>query len=465
MSYPNAVDLYAEAKKPPARSGASGRSSRSAKCQLVQVQPKSVEEITRILTDLARFPSPVRPVGSGSSVTRCAQTAVGTLIDLSQLDRVIALTADTVTVQAGIRLQDLAQYLADEGMELLNGCVDMNRTVGGAVSSATLGGPIPGDGSQLASSVLQITLINGLGRKVVVNEKLPDLLALTRMSYGLFGVIYMVKLRVRPIRAYTVRTTKIDFAEFGKIIPTLMKARVSVKASLMPFRDRVFVEMRHPDEGGQKAYSLPWKLRDWTANKALPAVVKSVAKVVPIKKLRDPLIDSFTEATHVLNNSLAVTGSNAVEQTGRFRMLKPDQPISQSTWFFPVRNLPALIDAYRKFSIDHYKKMNFRCDLPAEIWRMDMDQYSLLSPSFNESMYALNLRTADLSGWDDFLLEFFDVATQLEGVPVFNKTRGLQPGYATKVYGDRLQRFGDIRRRLDPGNRLLNQYFAEHFSE
>jgi hypothetical protein len=458
MPHPNTVDLYAEAKKP------STRSAKPGKRQLIKVQPKSVEEIATILTDSDRFPSPVRPVGSGSSVTRCAQTATGTLMDLSQLDRVIVLTADTVTVQAGIRLQDLAQYLADEGMELLCGCVDLNRTVGGAVSSATLGGPIPGDGGQMASSVLQITLVNGLGRKVVINEKLPDLLTLARMSYGLFGVVYLVKLRIRPIRSYTIRTTKLDFAEFGKIIPTLMESRASVKASLMPFRDRVFVELRYPDEEGKKTSSLPWKLRDWTANKALPAVVKSVGKVMPVKKLRGPLIDGFTEATHILNSSFAVSGSNAAEQTGRFRMLKPDQPVSQSTWFFPVRNLPALIDAYRKFSMGHYKKMHFRCDLPAEMWRVDLDQYSLLSPSFNESMYALNLRTADLNGWDDFLLEFFDLATHFEGVPVFNKTRGLQPGYAAKVYGDRLQRFGDIRRRLDPGNRLLNQYFAEHFS-
>ena len=95
------------------------------------------------------------------------------------------------------------------------------------------------------------------------------------------------------------------------------------------------------------------------------------------------------------------------------------------------------------------------------MWRVDLDQYALLSPSFDESMYALNLRTSDMNGWDDFLLEFFDLARHFEGVPVFNKTIGLDPGYATNVYGDRLKRFCDFRRRLDPEDRLLNQYFAE----
>jgi FAD/FMN-containing dehydrogenase len=459
MSDPSAVDLYEVVTRPRPRARAD-----SVKSEVVYTQPKSSEEIANILTDANRYPSPLRPVGSGSSVTRCAQTAKGTLMDLSHLDRVLGITADTITVQAGIRLRDLAEYLAHENMELLCGCIDFNRTVGGAVSSATLGAQVPGDGSQLASSVLQITLMNGLGRKVIVNEKLPDLLALTRMSYGLFGVVYSVKLRIRPIRAYAIRTSKIDFKELANIIPAMMKTRASVKASLMPFRDRVFVELRYPEEEYQKVSALPWKLRDWATNKALPLVVKTVGKAVPMRQLRDPLIDSLTEATHTLNNSFAGSGSNAMEQTGRFRNLKPDQFITQSVWFFPVRNIPAVIDAYRKFCLGHYKKMKYRCDLPAEMWRVDLDQSSLLSPSFNESMYALNIRTADLSGWEDLLLDFSDFAAHFEGVPVFNKTRGFKPGYASGVYGDRLQRFCDIRRRLDPNNRLLNQYFAEHLA-
>ena len=85
--------------------------------------------------------------------------------------------------------------------------------MGGAISSGALGGGLPGDGSQMASSVLSLTLINGMGRKVEISQKLPDLLVLTRMSYGLLGIVYSVKLRIRPIRAYTVRTSKFDFDE------------------------------------------------------------------------------------------------------------------------------------------------------------------------------------------------------------------------------------------------------------
>lgn len=450
------ADLYAAATRPRKR-------KKAAAGKVTLAQPKSADDITKILLDPKKYPSPLRPMGSGSSVSRCALTATGTLVDMSLLDRVLSIDSDSVTVQAGIRLRDLAEYLAEENMELVCGCADPNRTVGGAISSATLGSGLPGDVSQLASSVSHITLINGLGRKVEITEKLPDLLILARMSYGLLGIVYSVKIRIRKIRSYTVRTSKFDFVEFGRIIPTLMQAHGAVRASLMPFRDRVYVELRYPDELERKSSALPWKLRDWATNKALPTVVRSVNKLVPVKHIRDPLIDGFTEATHVLFNSrLAASGSNATEQTGRFKRLTVDPATVHCTWLFPVAKFPEVLTAYKKFCEGHYRNMDFRCDLPAEVWRLNQDQYSLLSPSYDGAVFALHLRSAGKEGWDNYLLEFAEFAAHFQGMPTFNLTKGYKPGFASKVFGERLQRFRDIRERLDPNDRLLNQFFAEH---
>ena len=456
MSSTIEVDLYEVATRPRKR-------KKEVAGKLTLAQPRSADDISTILTDPKKYPSPLRPMGSGSAVTRCAQTATGTLIDMSLLDRVLSVDSDSVTVQAGIRLRDLAEYLAEENMELACGCADPNRTVGGAISSGTLGSGMPGDVSQLASSVCQITLINGLGRKVEITEKLPDLLVVARMSYGLLGIVYSAKLRIRKVRSYTVRTSKFDFEDFGRIIPTLMQVQGAVRASLMPFRDRVYVELRYPDELERKTSALPWKLRDWATNKALPTVVRSVNKLVPVKNIRDPIIDGFTEATHVLFNSrLATSGSNATEQTGRFKRLTVDPATVNCTWFFPVAKFQEVLTAYKKFCEGHYQNMGFRCDLPTELWRVDKDRDSLLSPSFNEAVFALHLRSAGKDGWDNYLLEFAEFAAHFQGVPTFNLTKGYKPGYASKVFGRRLQRFRDLRERLDPKDRLLNQFFAEH---
>ena len=306
-------------------------------------------------------------------------------------------------------------------------------------------------------------MINGRGRRVEVTDKLPDLLVLTRMSYGLLGIVYSATLRTRPIQAFIARTSKFDFDEFGQVIPALLQVKGQVHASLMPFRNRIYADLRYPDDSGKSSANLPWKLRDWATNTVLPSVVRSVSKAMPIKNLRDPLIDGFTEATQVLFGSALVgSGSNSAEQTGRFKRLKADPASERCVWYFPAEKMSEVLAAYRQFCVAHYRSYHFRCDLPAELWRISHDQHALLSPSYKKSMFALQLRTASAAGWDDYLLEFAELAAYFQAVPVFNQTRGFKPGYASRVYGNRLSRFMDIRSQLDPQDRLLNQFFAEY---
>jgi L-gulonolactone oxidase len=453
------VDLYEVASRPVASRPVPSK-KKSGSSRLVRTQPKTAEDLARILTNPAKFPSPVRPTGSGSSVTRATQTVAGTVVDTTGMDRILALTANTVTVQAGVRLKDLAEHLAHDNLELVGGCVDSNRTVGGAISSGSLGARLLGDGAQLASTVSHITLINGEGRRVEVGENLPELLALIRMSYGLLGIIYAAKLRIRPIRVYSISNNKTDVEEFVRLIPSLMKAQAAVRASLFPFRNRVHVELRYPNEGGQTGKMLPWKLRNWAIQSVLPKVVRSVGLMIPMKRLRDPVIDSVTEATHSLN-AFGNAGSNAMEQTGRFtRSMLLQQPVN-CTWFFPFDQLAELIPAYRQFCQDYYRRTGYRCDLPTEIWRINQDQASLLSPSYDSAGFGLQIVSTNADGWDDFLLDIAEMAAHFQGVPIFNLTKGFKPGYASRAYGERLERFSTMRQRLDPADRLRNQYFKE----
>src|SRR5215470_11276709 len=83
------------------------------------VQVSTPSEILQVLRDWKHYPSPVRPMGSGSSMTRCITANGGTQLDLSGMNRVLKIDADTVTVQPGISLTDLADTLAEEGRELI----------------------------------------------------------------------------------------------------------------------------------------------------------------------------------------------------------------------------------------------------------------------------------------------------------------------------------------------------------
>jgi len=395
--------------------------------KVVTVEPKSADEIAAVLTDPERYPTPVRPVGSGSSTTRAARVACGTLMDMTRLNQVLGMTKRTVTVQAGMHLRELDEYLAEDGYELIGACSDRNRTVGGAISSPTMGVLNDMEVRQFAAGVVSLTLINGRGRKVEVTQRTKDLLSLVRTSYGLLGIIYSATLRIRPRIATTSRNSKIDFDEFLHLLPMLAEQNIAMHAACYPFRDRVYLEQYFPDtdrdDSRDEAAMLPWRLKDWASTTVLPKVA---------------------------------------EQSGKFKRLVLAEEVINCAWLFPVSRFAAALQTYRKYCTRHYRDSKFRCDLPADVWFIGTDKSSLLSPCSDEPAFALNIRSTRREGWDDFILGFGEFATHFHGAPLFNQTPSFRPAYARRIYGERLHRFRTMRQKLDPGDRLLNQYFAEH---
>lgn len=427
------------------------------------VRPKSVEDIVSVLTNPKRFPSPVRPVGANSGNLRCTSVQQGTVMDMTGMNRMLQIRARTVKVQAGVRLRDLARKLAEYDLELVGSYEYPDRTVGGCVSSGSLTAGMPDDGAHLASSVCGLTLVTPDGRVIDFDDSTPEMMIVARQSYGLLGIIGSVTLRIRKTRSYSIRNRKIGFAELSTIAPSLARTDDGVKLFMLPFRDRIFIELRDSGASDQKPRSLAWKIREWAVNKILPDLVHSVGKMVPVGRIRDPLIDGFSEATQMLVNTRFVdAGSNAMEQTGQFRKVGPESRIQSCSWLYPAGKFGAAIYSYREFARRHYDVTGFRCDLPAVGYRIPQDRTSLLSPSFDGAMFALSLRSTNTEGWENFLLDFAKISSRFGGVPLFNQTRNFEPDQVRQAYGKRLERFRAMRSKLDPENRLLNQFFAEH---
>jgi hypothetical protein len=430
------------------------------------VQVSTPSEIQQVLMDWKRYPNPVRPVGSGSSTTRCITANGGTQLDLSTMNRVLKIDADTVTVQPGISLPELAEILSEEGLELVGGFDLANRTVGGAVCAAGLEASMAGDVGQFASHAVQLKVLSPNGKKFVVNDKTKSLLALMRLSYGLLGVVYEVTLRVRPIEGFGVQTAKTTFKDFGKLGPKLQGATSGVKLYLLPFRDRIYMELRKPAAEADPGRKFAWRFKDWAVYSALPEAARSIGMAVPIRQLRYPLIDSLSEAAQSLvNNALVRSGSNSVEQSGRYRMLGSKGRFSYTTWAFPAAEFANTALAYKLFCKEYYARTGYRCDMPTVGFRLNRDRSALLSPSFDGPMFTLSPLSTETKGWDDFVLDFADFAAKHRGMPFFNQTRNASPEVVAQRFGTRLPFFNKVRRELDPGDRLVNQYFQSYLPQ
>jgi FAD/FMN-containing dehydrogenase len=75
----------------------------------VIVDANSVDDIVAVLKDAAKYPAPVRAVGSNHSTTPCGVAEGGTLIRM-KMNRILEIGADTMRVEAGARHIDMGRW-------------------------------------------------------------------------------------------------------------------------------------------------------------------------------------------------------------------------------------------------------------------------------------------------------------------------------------------------------------------
>src|ERR1700682_1529458 len=170
----------------------------------VVVDVQRVDEIVAIVKDRERYPSPARAVGSNHSTTPCGTAQDGTLIVMRKMDRIIEIRGDTVTAQAGALYIDVNQELQKHNLQFFVNVELGNLSIGSAATGGTKDASMPGEVGQVGSYAISIKMVTPAGELVEVDEDDGELLQVTRSSYGLFGIVYEVTFRVRPIEAMRV---------------------------------------------------------------------------------------------------------------------------------------------------------------------------------------------------------------------------------------------------------------------
>lgn len=437
-----------------------GRFKKPAPAGPVHLHPKTLSDLRKCLEPTSRTPLPVRPVGAGTAATDCNTTAVGSNVHMEGLDRIRRVDADNgiVVVEAGIRVSTLVDTLAQDGLELCGGYELQGRTVGGAIAAPCFGPTIGSSGSFFSSHVLSMRVITPAGKILNVDMTQRKLLSAYRTSFGLLGVIYEVTLQVRPIRVFRASHRRVGIEKFASIVDTLVASDIGFKFFLMPYRDRVYLDLRRYESHAGNTRSASWKLKDWGESTIMPQVFKSLNRMVPIDTVKYRLIDSISEATQGLVNSRLVhAGSNSTSQS----VSKHGRARRYSTWCFPAANFSMVAVAYRDFCESLLKSSGYRCDLPAVGYRLAHDASAVLSPCFDETMVALTTASTQKKGWDDFVIDLAEFAEKWGGIPLISQSRAVRAEYVIQTYSRRLDYFRRLRRELDPDNRLLSPFLAQ----
>ena len=430
-----------------------------------EISASNIKTVLQTMDRESNIALPIRPQGAGTAATGCNESNSGTVLRLSGLDRVIKIDKlnNTVTAQAGVRLYALAEALAEQGLELI-GCHEMTgRTLGGAIAAPCLGANIGNVSGSFSSEVISLKLVTGAGKPMTVHAEQKNLMWAMRSSYGLLGVIVEATIRVQDITTFTVSHRRLDTEAFCDVVDTLSSSDVGFRFCLMPYRNRVYLDLRRYAAATGNTYNAPWKIKDWGESTVLPHICKSLNRLLPLQSVRYRLIDSVSEATQgIVNSRFVRNGTNASSGT-RSHTASSTRRVHYSTWCFPATDFSFVVRAFQDFCHQTFERSSYRCDLPVVGYRICKDTSALLSPSFDEPMIALQVASTQQKGWEDFVIDLADFAEHWAGTPIFSQTRSLRADYAKTVYADRLDCFRRIRRQLDPEDRLLTPFMAQYF--
>ena len=431
----------------------------------VVVQPDCVETIVDIVKDHNRYPSPIRAAGSRHTTTRCGVADGGTLLIMTQMNRITEIGDSRVTAEAGALYIDVAQKLRQNGRQFYVNVEIGNLTMGSAACTGTKDASMPGEFGQVSSYVQSMKVVLPSGELREITEDEPELLQAMRSSYGLLGVVYEVTFKIKRLQPMSVYHLSYSLDEFEKQLPALKKKDESMMYYLFPFLNSITVEFRKYAVSKSACNRWVWKLRNYVWKTFAPVYSCLATKFIPLKVFRYFLIDSLYRVIQFLLNTLIKSSHTiAADQIIRYPEKKGISKYTFSIWAFPEDKFIPVLREYYAFCHQYYRDYGYRCDILNVGYRISEDQNPWFSYSYDGTVMTIDPVDTGSKGWDEFLQAYNDFCSERGGVPLFNQSKWLTRDHVQKAFGDRLRVFWTYRTRLDPDNRLLNAYFEERLN-
>jgi hypothetical protein len=430
------------------------------------VSPETVEDIQAVLRNRARFPSPVRAVGSNHSLTPCAATR-GTVVDMSRMTKVLDIdTANgTFTAQAGLQVIDASKALREKGVQLHTNIEIGNLTLGAGACCHTKDGLDGIEYGQFSSYATRIKWVTPAGELAEADDaSFPDLMKMMRASHGLAGVIYEVTYRIKPLEALHFSYLPVPVEELTQ---EMVDEQLDGSEGLMAWSiGRMLVFQRRTrvtDAGILEPLLAAGRRRLWDFTIAHWG--HFIDQFLTNKSLRDAAEKGFVDAENLLMSSLHLFGGItllAPDKIIDYRQTAPPNRYAFTFWGFPRAQWLATLRAYLDFADAYFKRTGFHINMPCGAYHIRKDQSSTLSYSWDGDAFSLDPihAPADLGAWQDFLKAFNEFAYQHGGSPLLNQSPFVERRHVEQAYGQRWADFSAWVREMDPDERMLNPFFS-----
>ncbi|CAD0095512.1 unnamed protein product [Aureobasidium vineae] len=434
--------------------------------------PRSISDVQSIIKDAAQHNEKVRVIGAMHSTTQCM---VGSGITISMKNMAEILSVDeenmTATVQAGVTIHQLCEYLKPRGFQPPV-ILEYGNFQIGAISGTQANDSSLSDSAQFASFVVGVKLIKAIGEMMEISEKQnAEYLPAIRSHYGLFGVVCEVTVRIWKTRHLEFSYEMTDLETFSKnVIGNVNRLRNS--------HDQAFGLLFQADG---KFMIQKRKFVDATTKPAHPLTNNLEAKVI---NLYADLVLPLAEASGQLNlpahqqEWLSTTlvdlplralshSTYIIDPNDRALPYRENQPhFDFFDWVFPEENWSSMAQGWVSLCNKFEAEKNFVLTLPCLVYFLKQDENMLLSRSRGGNMMAIDPEYQDPTDpkWLEFRLAFSEVARQHGGIPHINKTRdGAIRWFAEACDQDALSKYLEQRKAFDPENMFVNEFFETMF--
>jgi xylitol oxidase len=389
-------------------------------------RPRSVDELRAALHGAG----PVSVLGSRHCFNDIADTT-GTLIALAELPSEIEFGEDSVRISGGLRYGDIAPVLRSQGRALANLASLPHISVAGAIATGTHGS---GDRlGSLATTVRSVTLMDGRGETREFRRGDAEFPGIP-VHLGALGIVTELELDTEP--DYQLRQFVFEAPSWDAIFDDL-DAVTGLGDSVS-----IFTTYEDPDRADQ----LWVKTRADAVDQAVISQIGATAAAGP----RHPIAGVDPASC---NEQLGVPGSWS-DRLPHFRLdFTPSAGEELQSEFLVAREngpdaIRAILELGPKIAPLLYVS-EIRTVMADDLW---------LSPSYGRDSVALHFTwNRDEPAVRALLPEIEAALAPFDARPHWGKIF-TRPGREVAAQYPRFGDFGELRARLDPEGRFLNDY-------
>ena len=403
-------------------------------------QPASAEEVARIVRQAHEAGQRVKVIGAGHSFTATAMTD-GVMLRLDNMTQILNVDGETgqVHVQAGATLHDFCRELHSYGLALPNlGDIDV-QSIAGAISTATHG---TGFGlGNLATNVVAMTLVNGKGEIVELNEGDPRI-SIAAVGVGALGIVCEVVLQCVPsfrLHAYETIEYLDDLLDD---IPSFAESADHAEFFWMPGARRCQVKRnQRTTEDIQRPGKAAYFRDKYVAENLAFGTVCRVGRRWPSLAPRiAKLVSSSVSERDLIDDSFRVFASPRL-----VRFVEMEYGI-------PLECLPEAVQRVREVT----KHLSFPSLFPIEV-RVSAADDIALSTGFGRLNGWVAVHQYVGAPYESYFQQVADIMDSYGGRPHWGKMHYLNAAQLCERY-PRWGEFQQLRTTLDPDGIFRNEY-------